>query len=79
MTLLGALSVHIDRISIHTALAGCDQYPSDTVHERVKISIHTALAGCDDDTVALLNAINISIHTALAGCDPDVHRIILCT
>ena len=35
-----------ERISIHTALAGCDAYtPVDTT--ALEISIHTALAGCD--------------------------------
>ena len=33
-------------ISIHTALAGCDDYLGVSVGE-IRISIHTALAGCD--------------------------------
>ena len=34
------------QISIHTALAGCDDI-TDNVVGNIKISIHTALAGCD--------------------------------
>ena len=41
-------------ISIHTALAGCDQgfpYTEQTYHI---ISIHTALAGCDELNIVTL-------------------------
>ena len=34
-------------ISIHTALAGCDEMRDPRFPEDIRISIHTALAGCD--------------------------------
>ena len=55
-------------ISIHTALAGCDETTSETILDSTIISIHTALAGCDHPSLRCIK-INISIHTALAGCD----------
>ena len=58
-----------DMISIHTALAGCDNTGEPTM-EPMDISIHTALAGCDCAAVSAITlTMIISIHTALAGCD----------
>ena len=55
-------------ISIHTALAGCDDNISFT-SPGGHISIHTALAGCDVMQPPIDMQDSISIHTALAGCD----------
>ena len=55
-------------ISIHTALAGCDNNGIDDSEEE-EISIHTALAGCDGGDTYGNKELLISIHTALAGCD----------
>ena len=45
-------------ISIHTALAGCDE-KYDMWYARYAISIHTALAGCDKDYNNYFKVINI--------------------
>ena len=61
--------VYLNKISIHTALAGCDHQPRCVCLTDL-ISIHTALAGCDNQYPHTKGpGFPISIHTALAGCD----------
>ena len=59
----------VERISIHTPLAGSDVAPRPSRDERI-ISIHTPLAGSDLQSLLGLGALlGISIHTPLAGSD----------
>ena len=44
---------HVEAISIHAPLAGCDQAVVDKKQDRRHISIHAPLAGCD-----LINSVN---------------------
>ena len=55
-------------ISIHTTLAGGDEFREDLFRE-VGISIHTTLAGGDVSGITGNVDVNISIHTTLAGGD----------
>ena len=61
-------------ISIHTPLAGSDEYTLSSSSTE-PISIHTPLAGSDAHEVTYLVVVVISIHTPLAGSDaPDCNR-----
>ena len=60
---------HVEAISIHAPLAGCDQAVVDKKQDRRHISIHAPLAGCDFWLLSREAWIQISIHAPLAGCD----------
>ena len=47
VTLIPVRVLHGQAISIHTALAGCDDRQGGCPQGFLRISIHTALAGCD--------------------------------
>ena len=65
-------------ISIHTPLAGSDEYTLSSSSTE-PISIHTPLAGSDAHEVTYLVVVVISIHTPLAGSDPAVWVSIIAT
>ena len=60
----------LERISIHTPLAGSDLGPTDPAFVSDIISIHTPLAGSDVGVPFVEELLRISIHTPLAGSDP---------
>ena len=68
MTILGLWRLMLQKISIHTALAGCDKKGLLEFGETV-ISIHTALAGCDERGLCGFGESVSLVDTALAGCD----------